>query len=376
MSVIRQRTKHLIGAGLIGACIAGLLLTSLLIYQGMMQAEEKDKLVAEYEQQLRSAEKVREEREQAKRKVLVAGRDLKAGEQIGQQAIGMIELPADAVSDDMIVDAAYPLEKYAKIDIRRNTPLTKAMLFDDGVVPDDLRSEEFAVLRLPSDLKIGQFVDVRIKFPTGQDYIVLAKKKVEQLAGGVVWHEVDEQEILAMSSAIVDAYLHHATLYSLSYVDPYVQNKATPNYPINADVIALIKSDPNVVDAAKRGLEVRAREQLERDLQRLSDSQSFVPQAPYPGAPPGSVSVPPATGNGSGPGNAEMNSVGSGTGSSPSGENAPGVTGASPSGGTPEVDVQKGTVSSSVTDSTNGNGNGSAPTEENEIFGQSKGDSP
>ena len=374
MSVIRQRTKHLIGAGLIGACIAGLLLSSLLIYQGMMQAEEKEKLAAENERQLRSAAKVEEERKQLMRKVLAAGKDVTAGEQIGQEAISVIEMPADAVSDDMIVDAAYPLKKFAKIDIRRNAPLTKSMLFEEGVVPDDLRNEEFAVLRLPSDLKIGQFVDVRIKFPTGQDYIVLAKKKVEQLAGGVVWHQVDEQEILAMSSAIVDAYLHHATLYSLTYVDPYVQNKAIPNYPINADVMALIKSDPNVVDAAKRGLEVRVREQLERDLQRLSESQSLVPQAPYPGASLGSASIAPVTDNGSGAGGAGTNPASAGTGSSPSGTEVPGQSDVSPSSGSPDFGARTGTEGSAVPGAMNGSG--SATMEEDDIFGQSKGVTP
>jgi len=374
MSVIRQRTKHLIGAGLIGACIAGLLLSSLLIYQGMMQAEEKDKLAAEYERQLRSAVKVEEERKQLKRKVLAAGKDVTAGEQLGQEAISVIEMPADAVSDNMIVDAAYPLKKFAKIDIRRNTPLTKSMLFEEGVVPDDLRNEEFALLRLPSDLKIGQFVDVRIKFPTGHDYIVLAKKKVEQLAGSVVWHQVDEQEILAMSSAIVDAYLHHATLYSLSYVDPFVQNKAIPNYPINADVMALIKSDPNVVDAAKRGLEVRVREQLERDLQRLSDSQSTVPQAPYPGAPLGTVSAAPLTDNGSGTRGAGTNPAVAGSGSSSSGTEVPGRSDASPSSGSPGFGARTGTEEATVPDAMNGSG--SAPMEEDDIFGQSKGVTP
>ncbi len=49
-------------------------------------------------------------------------------------------------------------------------------------------------------MKKSDFVDVRIKFPTGQDYILLSKKKVEDLSNNRVWYHMNEKEILSMSS--------------------------------------------------------------------------------------------------------------------------------------------------------------------------------
>ena len=54
------------------------------------------------------------------------------------------------------------------------------MLFENGVTPRDLRNQEFSYVSLPSKLKKDDVVDVRINFRTGQDYIVLGKKKVKE----------------------------------------------------------------------------------------------------------------------------------------------------------------------------------------------------
>ncbi|GJM69319.1 hypothetical protein HMSSN036_15350 [Paenibacillus macerans] len=77
-------------------------------------------------------------------------------------------------------------------------------------------------------------MDIRIQFPTGQDYILLSKKKIEALAPGTVTVTLGEAEILSLSSAIVDAYLHKASIYALTYVEPYLQGKSTPTYPATA----------------------------------------------------------------------------------------------------------------------------------------------
>lgn len=83
---------------------------------------------------------------------------------------------------------------------------------------------------------------------------MLSKKKVKDLANGTIWYEMNEKEILTMSSAIVDAYINDASIYALSYVDPYVQDGAYVTYPANEKVLDLIESDPNIVEVAKQSL--------------------------------------------------------------------------------------------------------------------------
>ncbi|MNI46530.1 hypothetical protein D3C73_1009980 [compost metagenome] len=103
---------------------------------------------------------------------------------------------------------------------------------------------------------------------------MLSKKKIQRLSSGIVTITLNEGEILALSSAIVDAYLHKASIYALLYVEPYLQNKAIATYPVNQAVLDLIKRDPNIVNKAEQALQISSRSSLESDLSVLSPEKA------------------------------------------------------------------------------------------------------
>lgn len=140
------------------------------------------------------------------------------------------------------------------------------MVYEDTPAPPDLRNRELQVVLLPSSLAQGDIIDVRIQFPTGQDYILLSKKKVERLNASTLWITMTEEEILSLSSAIVDAYLHKASIYALTYVEPQFQTAAIPTYPANQEVLKLLESDPNIVRRAEQELVRQVRSSLESSL--------------------------------------------------------------------------------------------------------------
>ncbi len=153
----------------------------------------------------------------------------------------------------------------AKVDMNKNTVITTELISkSDDVVQDDVRKQEYNMLVLPMDLTTGDYIDVRIQFPSGQDYIVVSKKEVEMpTINGIdsedtLWINLSEDEILHMSCAIVEAFRINGTkLYVTKYTEPGMQEAATPTYPINASVRNLINSDPNIVERAMN--EIRAR---------------------------------------------------------------------------------------------------------------------
>lgn len=153
----------------------------------------------------------------------------------------------------------------AKIDLKAGTILTKDMLTTSSEqVTNDLRKQEYNMLSLPTDLVDGDFVDVRIRFGNGQDYIVVAKKQVTipEIAGapaeGVITINLSEDETIAMSSAIIETYqLSTAEMYVTRYTDPGMQVAATPTYPPNAEALNLMDSNPNIVEEAKQAIASR-----------------------------------------------------------------------------------------------------------------------
>ena len=153
----------------------------------------------------------------------------------------------------------------AKVDMNANTLITTELLSkSDNMVQDDMRKQEYNMLVLPIDLTTGDYIDIRLMLPSGQDYIVVSKKEVEMpLIGGVesadtIWVNMTEDEILHMSCAIYDAYrINGAKLYVTKYTEAGMQEAATPTYPVNESTSALLTSDPNILERAME--EIRAR---------------------------------------------------------------------------------------------------------------------
>nr|WP_254207674.1 SAF domain-containing protein [Paenibacillus sp. AK121] len=220
--------------------------------QAEVEAEQKWRL---YEQEQRTA-----------KTGWAVVRDISPGEQITSNDLKGIKVPGSQAPSNLLANKNEVSGTTAKIELKKGSVLTSAMITANEPTPKDLRSRELKVVVLPSSLKSGDEVDIRIQFPTGQDYILLSKKKISRLEGPIVWVTMNEQEILSLSSAIVDAYLHKASIYALTYVDPQFQPKAIPTYPPNEQVLALMNSDPNLVRVAEQKLSKQLRDSLENAI--------------------------------------------------------------------------------------------------------------
>lgn len=273
MSIIRQRTKNLIVAGVIGAVAMGLVSSGGAVFMYKQQEKEQKKIRSNYEQRLQDAEKLILQEQAVKKRVVVSTGKVEAGEKLTKDHLKTIEIAETDAPANMIQNIDDLVGKIVKIEVGQNTPIISSMVFEEAPTPIDLRLHEYNVMILPTKLQIGQFVDVRITFPTGEDFVVLSKKKVLDMSGTTVWYNINESELLVMSSAIVDAYLHGAKLYAITYVDPFLQDKATPNYPVNLKVIDLIESDPNVLEKASGTLRSVARKALENNLSKITDEE-------------------------------------------------------------------------------------------------------
>ena len=156
----------------------------------------------------------------------------------------------------------------AKVNMNANTLITTELLSKgDNVVQDDVRKQEYNMVVLPIDLTTGDYIDIRLMLPSGQDYIVVSKKEVEiPSIGGVdsedtIWVNLSEDEILHMSCAIIDAYqINGAKLYATKYTEPGMQAAATPTYPINESTSRLLENDPNILERAMQELSARYRD--------------------------------------------------------------------------------------------------------------------
>lgn len=154
----------------------------------------------------------------------------------------------------------------AKVTMNKNTVVTPNLVVQsDEVVTDDVRQQEYNMIVLPVDLMTNDYIDIRLMTPSGQDFIVVSKAKVDipfNSDGSYIYDTIRvnlrEDEILSMSSAIVEAYgLMGAKLYATKYVEAGMQESAMPTYTPNASVTAQIQSNPNIVSIASEELAAR-----------------------------------------------------------------------------------------------------------------------
>ena len=150
----------------------------------------------------------------------------------------------------------------AKVNMYKNSVITIDMISKSNEkTTNDLRKQEYNMLVLPSQLETGEYIDVRLALPSGQDYIVISKKQVEipQVNGvdvdDTIWMKLTEGEIITMNNAIVDAYkMAGSKLYVTTYTEAGIQDAATPTYVPTNEVMQLIEKNPNIVEEAKQGL--------------------------------------------------------------------------------------------------------------------------
>ncbi|MGE7843537.1 SAF domain-containing protein [Lysinibacillus sp. NPDC093712] len=268
---IRLRTKKLIYSGLAGAGIM-LLLTSGGGYLAYSKVQEREiALKQEYKGKMDALQLVADQSENA----LALNRNVAKGEQITESMLTEVYVPEGAAASDRFLSNTWEagdVPYYAKTDLTEGMILTDSIVYADEMITNDIREGEYAFIELPSKLEVGKYIDIRIQFPTGDDFVLFSKKKVKDALGVTVWFDIDEGEIMTMSSAIVDAYENGAKIYAMSYVDEHMQEKAEMNYPVKLNVKELIEKDPNIVNIAKLNLEMQNRARVEENLKVMDET--------------------------------------------------------------------------------------------------------
>lgn len=158
--------------------------------------------------------------------VAVLTKDVIQGEVITDDIIENVRINKNTVPEGALTSGEIA-GKVAKYSIAANVPLISSMVTDE-IIDADIRMQEVNTILMPSDLNVGDSVDIRIMFPNGTDYIVLAQKRAEQIEGQTMWLQLSEDERLLLNSAIVDSFLTQGTkLYATKYVDQDAQIKAS-----------------------------------------------------------------------------------------------------------------------------------------------------
>ena len=196
--------------------------------------------------------------------VYVAMEDIKAGDKVTPELFMQKKVKTDAdlsiyLNPDIFFEydeEGNVFDYYAKVDIPFDSMVLTSTVVKSGTeTRSDERLIEYNMVVLPTQLKNGDYIDIRFMLPTSEDYIVLSKKYVEQTTATSVWIKVTEEELLSMNSAIIDAYtIKGSKIHATMYTNPGIQEAAEPTYPVNDNILNLMNSDSNIINEAKAEL--------------------------------------------------------------------------------------------------------------------------
>ena len=197
--------------------------------------------------------------------VYTLNRDVDAGEEVSETDFTITSVNKDIAPKDYLTPTDLKEKNIAKIAMTAGTVLSKEMIYEDeSEQGNDVRKQEYNMFVLPTDLQNGDYIDIRLMLPSGTDYIVASKKRVEipQIAQvdatDTISVNLSEEETLLVSNAIIDAYkIVGSKLYVTRYTEPGLQKASEPTFPANKDVMSLINANPNIVEEARQALWAR-----------------------------------------------------------------------------------------------------------------------
>ncbi len=160
--------------------------------------------------------------------VYVASHDLNAGDTLHEEDIYEKETYITNVSDTITMD---DVGKTLLVTIPAEEVIYRREVI--GGRPDDTeRRVEYACFAVSEGMNPGTYIDVRIRFQNGEDYCVLSRKMISEidLEKSVCYLTVDKDEIRRMASAIVDAKIYNAHMYSTAYTYGNIQPASEVTY--------------------------------------------------------------------------------------------------------------------------------------------------
>lgn len=197
------------------------------------------------------------------------GQEITASMLVAQSIPSSLKNDSFATADDIV-------GLYSKISITPGTPITKDMVMGETIT-DSLREIDLTVNRWPIGLRTGDYVDVRLTYPRGEDYIVLTHKRVMALNDQTLKLYLTEEEQALYQAALVDFYVsrsYGSDIYVTKYIEPGVQSAAEAYYSVPANIAAVMAINPNVVKDAMVSVDKALRDSINTSLTEFAGEDS------------------------------------------------------------------------------------------------------
>jgi len=149
----------------------------------------------------------------------------------------------------------------------------------DEEIDDTVRDRDIILDRLTVGIEEGDYIDIRMTMPYGDDYIVLPHKRIYGINEGTIKLYLNEYEWNVYQGALIDYFLnaeYGCTLYADKYIEPGLQQDAVPYYAVPTNIASLLQKNPNIIDKEEAASLNEWRDSLEELLVIFRDESDTV----------------------------------------------------------------------------------------------------
>lgn len=203
---------------------------------------------------------------------------VKAGDEITEDSIEEMKTYSSLLTEQYITDLDSILGRYYKVALNPGTPIFTNCIMDEEL-DDTNRDRDIVLDHMTVGLQEGDYIDVRITMPYGDDYIVLSHKRVYGIHEESIKLYLNEVEWNTYQGALIDYFLNQeygCTIYADKYVEPGLQVDAVPYYAVPTNIAALMQRNPNVLNKEAAASLTEWRESLEELLVIFRDNDDTV----------------------------------------------------------------------------------------------------
>lgn len=205
-------------------------------------------------------------------------KQVKAGDPITEENLEQLSMYSSLLNDQYVTDISDIIGQYFKIAVSPGTPIFhNSVMFEE--VDDTLRDRDIVLDRITVGIEVGDYIDIRMTMPYGDDYVVIPHKRVYGINEGTIKLYLTELEWNTYLGAEVDYYLNKdygCTIYADKYVEPGLQQDAIAFYAVPTNIAALLQKNPNIVDKEAAGSLNEWRESIEQLLVIFRDEEDTV----------------------------------------------------------------------------------------------------
>ena len=176
--------------------------------------------------------------------------EVKQGSVIQPDDVTVLNLPEAVVPESAVASADEVIGKVARIDLMPNTMLIDSLVADRKYT-NTTKQRQVYFDYATTDVSEGDFVDIRLAYPDGSDYVVLPYMQIQKAKGKYIEILMDEGEYALYKGMCVD-YLtskdYGVKIYIDKYLDPLIQVPVKQTYVVPEKIQQYVEANPNIVD--------------------------------------------------------------------------------------------------------------------------------